>query len=1053
MKIRNSLLTALSIMAVVISPTGQAAAPFSPEAQPLGYISPVELDTTDLTNGAKAYRIWFENGAWQGDLVQYDVSSDGVLSTSIDLSDIQPRQTPGGNNWSAHVRFSETADTSSHWNTGRKIITTTDGTDQVAFRWDNLTDTQKEQLDSLAFDDKDASSDILDFVRGDRSNETPNGTLRLRYSVLLDIVHSNPEYVGQPDGEFTENFYPSFKNANENRAPTVYVGSNSGMLHAFNADTGQERWAYVPNLLMHKLSRLAGTPYAHTYYVDGGLTVRDAYFDGNWNTVLASGLGAGGKGMFALNVTDPSLTSEALANGSDKKVMWELSADADDDVGYIFGQPTIAQLNDGRFYVITGNGVSSVNGRAKLLLIDVETGAVTALDTGEGSNAAPNGLSAPALVDLDGDLKVDVAWAGDIDGNMWRFDLTSASPGSWDVEYRVWAGLASQPITTAPDIANHPNFGHLVIYGTGRLYTDDDLNDNSVQALFGLWDKGTAPAGGEVLYEQTLSADTNYSGGGYTETIRTVVNPADVDYVSYDGWFASLPAGHRVLTPAQIRAGRIKATVTEPSTLTNWVQELTIEDGSAEEETIYDLNRDRSLDELDRVLGNNDVDYLDPDDIPMGWQRETGAMSEVTIANLENGVDTLYLNFLNPPIVPAACTGTCAGGLAGGHMDVDTDDPDDGLGGGTNGHVHEYDDDTNRTYVDFFDIIETGKLTQVDQVGIGANEKFILVVANADMSPGAIVTINNREYSAVYYQRMIQDALADWDGTSDLLDESNQSLIFTVAGLNNSFQTNLDNQAIIAGGLIPTNTGCVNKDASITNGRWRNGAYTIQLIKASHFAGLGAGESALDRVIVQEPVDHKDEVVLSNGTQVRLSVDHDDNGTVENTTGNYEIYGGIVAADNDEFLFESTLFWHWDPGECYGDSAWEEEFKLATEGVPEEVYEEMLDDAGYASFEELVAEVQALQACLEADAKDKDCKKDLEKLEDLYNMGLLVEATKNKNNGNGAGGQGGVYNESGSGTSTANLPSTMGGGVDDPGLTSGPNFEAGRRTWIDIMPE
>ena len=243
------------------------------------------------------------------------------------------------------------------------------------------------------------------------------------------------------------------------------------------------------------------------------------------------------------------------------------------------------------------------------------------------------------------------------------------------------------------------------------------------------------------------------------------------------------------------------------------------------------------------------------------------------------------------------------------------------------------------------------------------------------------------------------------------------------------------------GGLVGTNTGCVNKALSITNGRWRNGSLIFQLVKATHFAGLAAGESALARVTVQTPSDLKPLVVLSNGDQVELVEDLNGDLIIDGTSPAYEMYGGLIAKSNAEFPYESTLFWHWPPGECYGDPGWEAEWLLTTQGVPAAVYEEMLADAGFFDFAELVAYVESLQACKGQKRKKGGCQEDYEAVEVPYNMGLLVE--QNSGGGGDPGGGGGLSGD----------PVIIEGGVSEGGITSGPNFETRRRTWIDILPQ
>jgi hypothetical protein len=608
----------------------------------------------------------------------------------------------------------------------------------------------------------------------------------------------------------------------------------------------------------------------------------------------------------------------------------------------------------------------------------------------------------------------------------------------------------------APDIANHPQYGYLVLFGTGKLYESADIADNSVQALYGIWDTGTSPAGNESRLAQLLASDIDYFGGGYSETVRTFTTVAALDYNTYKGWKVELPAGERMLTSPQLRAGRLKTTITDPDGFSNWFLEVSFDEGGVTDESIFDLNRDGVLNTDDRVNGNADADFNDPEDIPMAWERPTGNMSQVTIASLAAGVDTLFLNFLNPPIVPPTCVGSCEGGLSAGHIDVDTDgDPlGGGQGGGTDGSVHEYDNKIDRTYIDYFDIYpEPGtKLRNVTEVDIPTAEEFIFLVANADWSPGATLTINTKDYNVVAYQRMIHKALANWNGSSPLKDPDGYPLVMSIDSITTAggtLRTTFDSTALLSGGLLPTNTGCVNQTNSITNGRWRNGALIIQLVKASHFKEIiAAGKSALEAVTVQTPSDLKPVVVLSDGTQVELMEDLNADSIIDGTSPAYEMYGGMIATGPAEFLYESSVFWHWGPGECYGDPDWLDEFILTTQGVPAAVYQESLEDAGYSDFAELAAFVSTLEDCKTVSENKGGCKSAWEEVEELYNMGLLVEKTKNGGVPPDGGGGG-----AGGGDSLSGDPIVIEGGVSEGGLTSGPNFETGRRTWIDILPE
>ena len=1107
MKITNTVINTMLLSAsMILSQQSLAAAvecvtPNTPECQPLGYIGPMELSDNDLSNGAQGYRGWFENGSWQGDLIEYDVSSGGGLSTSIDLSDPSPKQSAGGANWSAHVRFADTAATSSHWNSGRKIIFSNDyGDNQKEFRWEPLDIYQKAAVDNLtALDATVNPSMVLNFLRGDRSNEGAGNSMRTRFSVLGDIVHSNPEYVGVSEGTFTDPAYVTFKNANLTRASRVYVGANDGMLHAFDASNGQEVWAYVPSMLIPKMSRLSGVPYAHTYFVDGGITVQDAFVNGAWRTVLVGSLGAGGRGLYALNVTNPDLATEASNGGSNQKIMWEERAEntpgdpetgANPDIGYIFDASTIAQLNDGKWYAVFGNGIGSDNGNAILMMKPLRTdfGDSTPIQISTGGST-DNGLSAPALVDINNDGKADIAYAGDILGDLWHFDLTGVI-----APYKVYDGDPSQPITTAPDVANHPQFGFVVLFGTGKLYEEADLSTTSPQALYGIWDKGQAWTGSETLLSQNLSINTAYTRFTFDEKVRTFTTNIVVDYAIHRGWEVELFPGERMLTPPQLRAGRLKATIYNPNDNTNWLLEATFIDGNMADNSIYNLNQDTKLDEDDRVNananldGNGDPDYSDPEDIPMSWKRPNGNMSQPTIASLGAGVDTMFLNFLNPPIVEAAivpggCTGDCAGGLIGGHIDLDYDID---YNGGTNEHDHEYDDTVNSTDINYLDLAPQ---TSVTAVGIPNGSNFIPLIANADFSKGATLIIsrtgstNDLVYNVVEYQKMVHQALAAWDGISDLQDPNGKSLIFKLAEID-EFKMSFNSLALITGGLHPTITGCVQADTTATsyNGRWRNGALTMHLVAASQFANLTTAivdgvevqtESALDRLIVQTPVDFQEAVYPTSGVGVALTKDVNGDGIIDGTSPLYEIYGGLLARGNAEgFLYESTMFWHY-AGACYGEPTWSADYLRESQYSVFEIFYEQLERTGVTTLDELAALIDGLiaEGCATVgggDSGDKDtkdtepviedptsCQDEYDQLAETYALGLMLEAAGETINcgADGCLGDGSDDPDEGSGTSLSGDPQSIVGGIDESGITSGPNFASGRRTWIDILPQ
>lgn len=435
----------------------------------------------------------------------------------------------------------------------------------ASFKWSDDTETymstaQKALLGMTSSADgattKNKGLNILNYVRG--SNEFANSEvgaikedkpLRKRMSRQGDIVNSEIWYTGGAVSNFGLGGYTAFRNSVAKRTPMLYVGGNDGMLHGFSAEDGTEKIAYVPRGVMGKLKNLADPGYIndHKYYVDGSPMTGDIKTgNGNtasdWKTVLVGTLGLGGRGYFVLDVTNPANFSEAQAAATvlldktfgDK----EDTSGVDADIGAITAAPVrnpsnmqqtsqIARLNNGRWAVVMGNGYNSKNQRPALLVQyldgnDKQLKVIPATSDAAGSgNAKDNGLSAPALVDLDGNGTPDIVYAGDNLGNLWKFDLLSSDDTKWGVAFdnnplftakgpKTTGGNRTevQPITTAPIVrANNRNMtvdlgggetrtqsigGLVVAFGTGRNLTYDDRDMNkpkNVQTLYSITDR------------------------------------------------------------------------------------------------------------------------------------------------------------------------------------------------------------------------------------------------------------------------------------------------------------------------------------------------------------------------------------------------------------------------------------------------------------------------------------------------------------------------------------------------------------------------------------
>lgn len=414
-------------------------------------------------------------------------------------------------------------------------------------------------------------------------------------SRLGDIVNSSPVFVGGATNQYYDSISPNdkpysvFAASDEvvNRTPMVYVGANDGMLHAFNAEDGVEKFAYIPGLLFSAedkkgLHYLAEKNYAHIPYVDGTPAVQDVFIDGEWRTYLVGTLRAGGRGVFVLDVTNPD------DNNASNAASWVKFEFTHEDLGHTYSDPQIVRLNNGKWAAAIGNGYNNDpggDGRAKLFLvyldgtghkiIDTAVGEVVSQETCLGGVAAGdpscidvsdcndvgsdcNGLSTPITLDLDNDYIPDRVYAGDVQGNMWAFDISSDDDSNWSLAHEngkplftaCSSGLVSgkcpkarrQAITAKPSVMSHngrrlladaPSL--LVYFGTGQFLTKLDPSNESKQAMYGVWDSGKGGLTKANLTQQTFSKK---DGDRYASDLVPEFSKDDSKEM---GWFIQLP--------------------------------------------------------------------------------------------------------------------------------------------------------------------------------------------------------------------------------------------------------------------------------------------------------------------------------------------------------------------------------------------------------------------------------------------------------------------------------------------------------------------------------
>ncbi len=574
-------------------------------------------NSTELQTGTFAYQANYFTGVWKGDLKALAVNAtDGSIAPSNDAKWYAASELPAAASRKIYT-YNPTAAA------GSQFVTFSDPT--------KLSTAEQNALGSAATD----RQNMLNYLRGDQSLEIgqSGGTFRARTTPLGDIVDSQPVYSGAANANQFNNAsftgsdkFATYAATTKTREPLIYVASNDGMLHAFDADTGVEKFAYVPAAVITNsttttgttnttngtyvgLSALASPDYGstsvpHEYFNDGELTVADAYFaEGSdaaaWHTVLVGTTGRGlAKAVYALDVTDPTSI----------KFLWERSANDgntnSNHIGQIVGKPIVAQVGDGKWAVLLGNGYNSAAGTSALLQFDLASGTLSVHATTDTTTG--NGLGAPAVWignPLNG--YSTMAYAGDLHGQVWSFPVSKAttttthnSDGTITTTTTYSADTTSkgtllfktadangtaQPITGGMLIGQDPNTKSLwVFFGTGKYLATTDLTDTQIQTWYGLIVNSTADstavgkltsAGNgvnntnlvqrRIIYEQAAQAANATTGTPATLAARVVSAPVAGDMTGKSGWFMNLG---ELDTPATDASGNTTYTTTYPDT-------------------------------------------------------------------------------------------------------------------------------------------------------------------------------------------------------------------------------------------------------------------------------------------------------------------------------------------------------------------------------------------------------------------------------------------------------------------------------------------------------
>lgn len=599
-----------------------------------GSAASVAVNSRTLNTDTRIYQATFTSGEWSGNLRALPVGTNGAVGTEL---------------WNAKDKL-KTQAAGSGWDTGRTILTW-NATAGAPFRWASLSASQQGALDTnptTGVSDSQGAA-RLNYLRGDSANEGTGNNYRVRKNgfKLGDIVDSGPIYVGAPP--FLPDYlgatsHSAYRAAKVSRTPMIYVGANDGMLHGFDEVTGQEKLAYVPGMLYSQLNFLTSPNYAHRYYVNASPTVGDAFFGGAWHTMLVSGLGKGGKGYFALDVSDPASFTESNAVNI---VKWEFTdAGTPADMGYGYGQPTITKMQDGTWRAIFGNGYNSADEQPVLYLVDISDPTNFTKIVLESTTGGGNGLSTPAVVDKDGDYIADYVFAGDLKGNMWKVDVTGNNASSWGSYYKSGttpkplfkasdAGAVAQPITERPEIGDHPDSlgGFMVYFGTGKYLEDGDKAPKSspVNTFYGVWDKDTGGSGisgtAAVLRSELLAQTLNTGTVGSTQ-VRFIDPDNTIDWKTststgtHLGWRVDLniTGEMSVSNPVLVGGGlpRIIFTTLIPETAAScgyggqgWLLELNPRNGGRFSQAIFDIDGDGNFTSAD-MIGGKSVAGINP---------------------------------------------------------------------------------------------------------------------------------------------------------------------------------------------------------------------------------------------------------------------------------------------------------------------------------------------------------------------------------------------------------------------------------------------------------
>lgn len=556
--------------------------------------------------GSLIYQSSFDTSDWSGDVLGFSLAAVGASDVNLSFTPV----------WTAEARLAARSAPA----TSRNIVVGRSGAASnptaTAFTWAAIDSTLQDELNrATPTSAPDGLGEArLNFLRGDKSREA--NPFRTRSKLLGDVVNSGVVYSGVPEAPAGAGpSFAGFKTANAARTPAVFVGANDGMLHAFNANTGDELFGYIPSWMSTKLAALTSPSYVnnHQAYVDASPTVSEAQVgqtgtSTDWKTVLVSGTGGGGSGVFALDVTNP-------AGFSDSKVMWEFTRADDPDMGYVVGRPYIVKIRTSapsvtatyRWFAAVPSGVNnyvpditgnfSTTGQPALFLLALDKPVGTAWRaTGTNPNYYKISLptdntlkttNATGLINFKptfgvaGDM--ETAYLGDLHGRLWKFDFTPRSSADWNINklsafnkgtaaapapyplFIAKIGTAIQPISMAPLLAAGPVIGGtrtvIVGFGTGKYLETSDKTSTTQNSFYAVYDNGSPTADASPAGESVISGRGRLQRATVDAANQTITTPAfrfgrassDTDATKRSGWYFDFAtSGERIISNGSI---------------------------------------------------------------------------------------------------------------------------------------------------------------------------------------------------------------------------------------------------------------------------------------------------------------------------------------------------------------------------------------------------------------------------------------------------------------------------------------------------------------------